>query len=680
MKKFGKFLAAIALSAAMCFSAVGCNLVVTDTDLDMEQVVATVQIEEGAPVENILKRDLVLMYLNYGYSYVQQGQYTQKEVMEMLMDQLVNNAIMVQNAVKAKAESVGVTEDKYDIEKNIDKYLTSEEKAEALYNTNKSINDLIDGYKEAEEEEEKETSSETVRTAPTGAAVYEEEHKGFDTWEEFYNDYNAKGYVVKDDAGDPIGSGVETGFRVDAGEYKITDIETKKAYNKVIKALEQNGLIGEDFDYNTDSIYHTDYYKDALKSQRENIILSWYEQQLTVEILKTVSYRDLADRYAEMYKAQQGYTAAEYETALSGWSSSSPVVYNAYDGYGFVYNLLLGVNAAQSAEITALKEESNLSTAEYRAKRAEIISRVEAKDLRSSWITAGYDFDFESKKFTHDYSLASSEYALPFKGEVEWLNRADKPENDADDEDYEPEYKINNVDKYDLKSFIDLIDSTLLSGVTAEEVSGTPYYRVNKTAAATEIAEYEERVNDLLFAFSTDPGSLNTYKGYLVKPVPESGETETYVQEFADAARELLKGEYGAGSYIVVGTDFGYHILFKSVTLKAGEGYDTLDKYLDSLGYEKKIGDTVYESWELYYNAMIADLESYLDDNDENENFYLYQLQQAYVSNILTTELQAKQTLLVNACKTPDEDGNYTEYNEKYVTIFEDRYSELMGE
>ncbi len=674
MKKFGKFLTAIVLSAAVGMSAAACNLVVADTDLDMEQVVATVRIEEDAPAENILKRDLVLMYLNYGYSYVQQGQYTQREAMELMMEQLVNNAIIVQNAVKKKAEVTGVTEDKYDIEKNLDKYLTSEEQAEALYNTNKAINDMIESYKDEEEEEEKETSSETTRTVPTGAVNYEEEHEGFESWEAFYNDYNGKGFVVQDEYGNRMG-GVETGFRIDGGEFKITDIETKKAYNKVIRALEQNGLIGEDFDYNTDSIYDTAYYKDSLTAQYENIIIAWYEDYLTAEILKSVGYGDLSARYEEMYNAQKNYTVSEYETALSGWSASSPVVYNAYGGYGYVYNLLIGVNAAQNAEISALKEESNLSTAEYRAKRAEILSRVEAKDLRSTWITAGYDFDYDSKKFTHDYSLASDEYALPFMGEVEWLNA-----DEAEDEDYEAEYRIKNVTRYDLNGVLDLIDSTLLSGVSAETVSNPAYYKVNKTAADTSIAEYEERVNDLLFAFSTDAGSLNTYKGYLIKPVPDAGETETYVQEFADAARELMKDEYGAGSYIVVGTDYGYHILFKSVTLKAGEGYATLDAYLDSLGYEKKIGDTTYTSWELYYNAMISDLESYLDDNDENENFYLYQLQQSYVSNILSTELERKQTALINDCKTPDEDGNYTEYKEGLVTIYEDRYSELMGD
>lgn len=676
MKKFWKTLAALALSAVMCFSVFGCNLIVTDNERDMNQVVAEVKIDENAPTEYIYKKDLVIMYLNYGYSYVQQGQYTQKQAFEMIMDQLINNAIMVQNAIKEKAKAVGVTEDIYDLEKNLDAYFTSEEQDEALYNTNKSLNDLIDSYKDdAEEEEEKETSTETTRTVPTGATNYEPEHEGFDTWEAFYEDYNSKGFVAKDASGNIVGSGVVTGFDSD---YKTTDLETKKAYNKTIKALENNGLIGEDFDYSADSIYDTDYYKNSLQAQRESLLLSWYEEYLTVNILRTVSYADLEARYAEMYNTQKGYTVSEYETALSSWSASSPVVYHPNTGYGYVYNLLLGVNAVQSAEITALKSETNLSKAEYNTKRAEILSRVEAQDLRSTWITAGYDYDFEKNVFTGDYSLASEEYALPFQGSVKWVNEADKPENDEDDEDYEEEYEIESVKKYDLEGFVAFLDSTLYKDTSLQEMNIDGYYRVAKTAAGTTIPEYEDRVNDLLFAFSTDPGSLNTYKGYLIKPKAEGDETETYVEEFSAAARELMKSDYGTGSYIAVGTDYGYHILFKADVLNASMNYATLNDYLDSLGYEKKIGDQTYGSWAEYYDAMIGDLEAYLDDSDDNETFYLYSLQQAYVSNILSAQLESMQTALVNECKVKDDDGNYSEYDESKVKIYENRYSEFL--
>ena len=678
MKKFWKTLASAALAAVMGVSAFGCNLIETDLERDMSQVVATVQISEDAPVENIYKRDLVLMYINYGYSYVQQGTYTQAQVFEMLMEQLVNNAILVQNAVKAKAEQLGITENIYDLEAHMNEYFTEEEQQEALYNTNKALNDVIDSYKDAEEEEEEsETSSETVRTVPTGAVNYEPEWGDCDNALDFYKDYNSKGFTAQNEDGETM-SGVETGFRRNGDVIEITDIETKRAYNKVVEALESNGLIGEDFDYNADSIYDTDYYRDSLQSQRESVLISWYEEYLTAEILSTVSYRDLEERYEEMYNTQKKYTVSEYETALDAWSASSPVVAYSYGGYGYVYNLLLGVNAAQKAEIEELGEEKNLSQAEYAARRERILSRTTAKDLRSTWITAGYDFDYETLTFTHDYSLASETYALPFQGTVKWVNEADKPAEGEDDEDYTEKYEITSVKEFDLEEFVAFLGETLYEGVTLD-TSGTDssgYYRVARNTNGTEIPEYEDRINDLLFAFSTDAGSLNTYQGYLISPEAEADETETYVEEFAKAARELLTME--DGSYIIVGTDFGYHILFKSVALEADGGYPTLGEYLDSLGVEKKIGDTTHTTWEGYYNAMISDLTAYLDDNDDNENFYLYLLQQAYVSDILNTELANVQSAIVNRYKTPDEDGNYTEYKEQYVKIYENRYSEYL--
>ena len=678
MKKFWKTLASAALAAVMGVSAFGCNLIETDLERDMSQVVATVQISEDAPVENIYKRDLVLMYINYGYSYVQQGTYTQAQVFEMLMEQLVNNAILVQNAIMVKAEQLGITEDIYNLEAHMDEYFTEEEQQEALYNTNKALNDVIDSYKDAEEEEEEsETSSETVRTVPTGATNYEPEWGDFDNALEFYKDYNSKGFTAQNEDGETM-SGVETGFRRNGDAIEITDIETKRAYNKVVEALESNGLIGEDFDYNADSIYDTDYYRDSLQSQRESVLISWYEEYLTAEILSTVSYQDLEERYAEMYNTQKNYTVSEYETALDAWSASSPVVAYSYGGYSYVYNLLLGVNAAQKAEIEELGEEKNLSQAEYAARRERILSRTTAKDLRSTWITAGYDFDYETLTFTHDYSLASETYALPFQGTVKWVNEADKPAEGEDDEDYTEKYEITSVKEFDLEEFVAFLDETLYAGVdlNTDGTASSGYYRVARNTNGTEIPEYEDRINDLLFAFSTDAGSLNTYQGYLISPEAEADETETYVEEFAKAARDLLTME--DGSYIIVGTDFGYHILFKSVALEADGGYPTLGEYLDSLGVEKKIGETTHTTWEEYYNAMISDLTAYLDDNDDNENFYLYLLQQAYVSDILNTELANVQSAIVNQYKTPDEDGNYTEYKEQYVKIYENRYSEYL--
>ena len=95
-------------------------------------------------------------------------------------------------------------------------------------------------------------------------------------------------------------------------------------------------------------------------------------------------------------------------------------------------------------------------------------------DLRSTWITAGYDFDYETLSFTGDY--AKAEKALPFQGSVTWLNEADKPADDKDDEDYTAKYEINSVRRFGLDEFIAFMDEYLYDGpVTGNKTE--KYYR-----------------------------------------------------------------------------------------------------------------------------------------------------------------------------------------------------------
>ena len=45
----------------------GCNLVTTDIERDMNQIVATVQITGAEKRDEIKKSDMIMAYLNYGY-------------------------------------------------------------------------------------------------------------------------------------------------------------------------------------------------------------------------------------------------------------------------------------------------------------------------------------------------------------------------------------------------------------------------------------------------------------------------------------------------------------------------------------------------------------------------------------------------------------------------------------
>ena len=73
-------------------------------------------------------------------------------------------------------------------------------------------------------------------------------------------------------------------------------------------------------------------------------------------------------------------------------------------------------------------------------------------------------------------------------------------------------------------------------------------------------------VNEILFAYGTDPGAFNTYLGYSVTPY-----TTNFVKEFEYAAQEVVKA--GVGNYAVCATDYGWHILYCSFKYVGGEVY-----------------------------------------------------------------------------------------------------------
>jgi hypothetical protein len=99
MRKLFVTVASIVLALVFSVTAFGCNLIETDSEKDMKQVVATVQIEEGAPKDEILKQDIVMAYLNYGYQYEQQYGYTREQTIKLIVDSLISNRVYLQTAI-----------------------------------------------------------------------------------------------------------------------------------------------------------------------------------------------------------------------------------------------------------------------------------------------------------------------------------------------------------------------------------------------------------------------------------------------------------------------------------------------------------------------------------------------------------------------------------------------------
>ena len=96
-----------------------------------------------------------------------------------------------------------------------------------------------------------------------------------------------------------------------------------------------------------------------------------------------------------------------------------------------------------------------------------------------------------------------------------------------------------------------------------------------------------------MFAYSTDPGCLNTYYGYSVSPYGTN-----FVKEFEYAAQEAVKG--GVGTYVVCATDYGWHIVYASYVFSAdGEVYGGYN-HTEAVGENKVEGSFS----NLFYEAL----------------------------------------------------------------------------
>ena len=221
---------------AACFG--GCNVVTDNAARDLDQVVATVNVNRK---ENIYKKDLIMAYMNYGYIYTQYYGYDAARTYNLILNGLIENRIIVQVAYEIFEENsvVDDTKDKYTAER----YLGAEEITEAKYTAYKSINDLLDGYADKDGgAAETDALIFDVRTVPTNAAKAEK-------------DVDKAAYVADIE---------QNGFDVNSDENR------RAAFNRVVTLLKDNGLLGEDYD---GTINGTDYFKRLLKSNLESKII-----------------------------------------------------------------------------------------------------------------------------------------------------------------------------------------------------------------------------------------------------------------------------------------------------------------------------------------------------------------------------------------------------------------------
>ncbi|MBR2870401.1 MAG: hypothetical protein IKB98_03390 [Clostridia bacterium] len=636
------FIMALVMSIA-CLG--GCNLVTIDSDKDMEQVVATVSIESGVS-SKLYKQELIMDYLNYGYQYVQAQGYTMEQALELVIDSRVNTMILTQYAMKYLDENGEVANSQITDKWNPERYLSNVDTADdvsdinqAKYTVYNAINSMLDSFAtEGDSTKVGESSIQASRATPTGAAVDTE--------------------VTKDEKLEVLADGFDIG----------PDAKRREAFNKFINFLKINNLLGND--YKNNDITTTAYYKENLQNAKEAIVLEKFEEAYKKQALEELNlnfdedtnnlenFDDAKVLFEDKKQDQMDMTNEEFVTALKEATAQSPVLYGAYGTYGYVYNLLLGIDDVQTSLIG--KIDASKSDSEKALERADILATTRIKDLRASWVEANYEYDEATKKFGGDYTFTSVDNSLPFQGDVEVL----KAKTDDEDAEYRATAPYIGLDQ-----FIRSMNNYMKTGTfadTAETLTVDSVYNtatlagsVKASGTYSNVEEYKEKINELLFAFSTDDGSLNTYKGYVIQPEVDAQKSEEYVATFAEAGRLLLS--VGGQSYVIVASDFGYHVMFFSEVFNAGTGANLdLEQFLNA-----NCDKGEYASWSAYYDAMMADFFEWEDTDN-----YLYVLMAAKCQSRVTNKFERLQKSTIT---------KYLYQTEGAVEINTDSYADLLG-
>ena len=467
---------------------------------------------------------------------------------------------------------------------------------EAVYSLKKSLNDSLDSaeknYIKAEDDEH---AHEESRTTPTNVNTQTEEYIPSE-----YDIYTGRNALDS------------------CGEYEKVDGSTattrKKAYNTFLSNLQGYGLIAESED--TAVITELNYYYVELSSSLSSALVEKYLDSLNeeaIEALKANDYAYVSNKYDEIMTAQ-GYSYTKdseaFKTALDSVSDNSFVLYGQ-EGFGFIYNILLPFSASQEQQYTAAKNKGLTQDEVFNARKA-ILKNVQAKDLRTGWFGedehTNYSYAALENYFDNGKAKGADTYLFfennmtktdEYKSLKQYLGKYPYNGEATKNADGEWEFKPN---KLGVDGFISEMESYINYAVDGEatsgRASGSPYSAYDKdntntvytekgvvdynkfiyytgkvTLENTDRAQYFyaenndsyaalSAVNELMFAYSTDPGCLNSYMGYLVSPYKTD-----FVPEFEYAAQYAV--QQGVGTYVVAPSDYGWHIIYVTFVYEA---------------------------------------------------------------------------------------------------------------
>ncbi len=490
----------------------------------------------------------------------------------------------------------------------LDDYLTEYEYALARYNALLTINDFIVEF--MDEEEAKTYSYETFNvtnratlTIPSDLNGNEYELKNDSEISKISETYKKSVEQIskKHNLGIVIGEN-DTKYDVALRVYQelekkfdITSLDRKKALTKVISQLKKVGYIKANEANTPNSVSEiftsNTFFASVLKTEYETLIVSKYKMALVNQQENKVTDENLHEEYKTLFESQKAdfnKSSANYEAKLESTSANSYIAYhpnyNKGSNYGYVANLLIGFNKEQQALIDAYESNVKFTDAERLAYRESMLQYITAKDLRQTWVLSNLgDYDKATNKFTFGNDYVKTDALKVFGGTISGATEYTY----LDGEDEKTSYTYKGVKEVEIPfdTFINGIFKDVM-GVSANTTSITTVPGATAVDGTIDDATMD-KFRDLIYAFSTDGGSLKENYGYLYSPMGTS-----FVEEFENCQKDLI--ENGVGSMKIAVTKYGYHIMLCTKVITPTENQEpmSLQDFKDKIEVE---GSMPYE-------------------------------------------------------------------------------------
>lgn len=553
---------------------------------------------------------------------------------------------------------------------NVD-FLTDYEISLSKYNAYSSILSMVTSLLDEEEEEDDEYETFTI-SSPRATLTAEEEEDG--------NEYELKSITpsttylrkmkkvledidVSSSDIDALLIGKDSKYDVNLAVYKkyveeleksdgyiLGDNDRKGALKKAIRKLANNGLVTTEEKNISISVFSDIFqiglFSEQLESQYENRIVSKFELALENKARKEVDLNpdSIYNEFVELYnyqKEQYDSDITSYESALSDATGKTFVLYNPVvvnrDGdhlkYGYVLNLLVGFSSDTTTKLSDYKAEGKKTNDEINEYRDSLVNEITVQDLRSDWVYSNYGtYDAETGKFTFKDENCKTDALKVFDGIIKNEDVTEYTYTDSDGIE-QTGFLFDNITPNTLTyaEFKTLLDSMVNLGISTNN-SGSISVSENSDYLGNSIIDEETltTLRDIVYAYSTDSGSLAENYGYLSSPI-----TSSYVTEFKEAARRIV--DLGVGAWEACVTDYGVHIMICTKVIdNAGVSIEDLYASADAFRSEITTEGT------LAYDFAQYKLDLYID-NDVSK------VANAFINN-----------------------------NMKKVTYFEDRYSDLL--